>query len=514
MALSYVWGPPPAAGLGEKRKLKFGDSDLPRDGLDIGECVEAVVEDAIRVTLGLGCEFLWVDRYCVLQEGDGKVKEEQLQNMDLVYANAEVTLVAAAGQASSGLPGVNSRCPRVSQPAVRIKGHALTLIPPDPACQVRSSAWMTRGWTYQEGLLSRRRLFFSESEMSFECRGLLAREAIRLPPSVKKQMRHPDVSLMNPSWIYRGSGIVSSDDSGLDLISQVAQYTRRKLTYQSDVLNAMLGIFRMYATLERSPIYHVCGVPILPRSGSRLPGPQNFVASNDGGSDNAGVALAGFVSGLCWTLYSMGVRRPGFPSWSWTGWHGVVDSFLLEPVRVEFRDGFEVQVSIVLTGGITTMPWSDYYGQMRDAVVKEGRYGSVFSQHHMLDITASVIVAQFYERQEFSMKWEGAVCVGDEVWRGDFALTKKDSLRSSGDNEVGFVPSLRRRLLEESWLGIVLGQSSHGSYKSDEVYVLIIEEMRPSAIGAIAHWERVGLLTIKDSTLRSEMLERRKLRLA
>ncbi|KAM6515524.1 hypothetical protein FSOLCH5_009749 [Fusarium solani] len=203
VALSYVWGLTPAAGSGEKSKLKLGASDLPRDGVDIGESVEAVVEDAILVALGLGYGFLWVDRYCILQEGDDKVKEEQLQSMDLVYANAEVTLVAIAGQASpSGLPGVSSRCPRVSQPSVRIKGHAITLIPPDPAHQIESSAWMTRGWTYQEGLLARRRLFFSETEMSFECCDLLAREAIRLPDSVERQMGQLDRRLMMPSWVY------------------------------------------------------------------------------------------------------------------------------------------------------------------------------------------------------------------------------------------------------------------------------------------------------------------------
>ncbi|WAO91181.1 HET domain-containing protein [Fusarium falciforme] len=521
VALSYVWGAPPTAGSGEKSKLKLGNSNLPRDSLDIGESIEAVVEDAIRVTLGLGYEFLWVDRHCILQEGDSKVKEEQLQRMDLVYANAEVTLVATAGQASSsGLPGVSSRCPRVSQPSVRIKGHAITLIPPVPAHQIKSSTWMTRGWTYQEGLLAHRRLFFSESEMSFECRGLLAREAIRLPAGVERQMSHLDRRLMEPSWIYEPSGIVSSGKGGIDLFERLAEYTRRNLTYQSDALNAMLGILRIYATFERSPIYHICGVPILRGSGEEVSRRQSFVTSNDGGSDDdddAGVALAGFVSGLCWTLQSPGVRRPGFPSWSWTGWHGVVDYQFEEPFMVDFADGFDVEVSIVLADGIAPMPWSDYYGRLRNTVVKESRYSSVFSHHHMLDITADTITARFCERHNFgsdSVEWKDTVCIGDDVWEGDFALTQKDSPPSSGDDKVGFVSSLRRRLLEESWLGIVLGPSLDTDHGPNEIYVLVVQEVPPLAIGAITHWERVGLLAIDYPTLESEMLERRKLRLA
>ncbi|KAL6364703.1 hypothetical protein LRP88_00674 [Fusarium phalaenopsidis] len=512
VALSYVWGLPPAASLGEESKLKPDVSDLPRDGFDIGESVEAVVEDAILVTLGLGYGFLWVDRYCILQKSDGKVKEEQLQNMDLVYANAEVTLVATAGQASSsGLPGVSSRCPRVPQPSVRIKGHVITLIPPDPALQIKSSTWMTRGWTCQEGLLTRRRLFFSESEMSFECRDLLTREAIRLPPDVQRQMGHLGRRLMEPSWIYGSLEMASSHKGGIDLFDLLAEYTRRKLAYQSDALNAMLGILQAYATRKRSPVYHVCGVPILRGSGNRFFERRHFGASNDGGSDNAEFALAGFIGALCWTLQSPGVRRPGFPSWSWTGWHNVVDFPPGEYRRITaFADGFDVEVSIVLADGVTPMPWSDYYGRLRNAAVKGIRFNPVFSQHHMLDITANIIIAQFYRRQVFcsnGMNWCGIACAGDDVCGGHLALTQSDSPPSSGDNEIGFVPSLRRRLLEESWLGIVLG---HGG---SMLYVLVLQEMPPSTIGATTHWERLGLLTIAQPTLKDEMLERRKLRL-
>ncbi|UPL03412.1 hypothetical protein LCI18_014346 [Fusarium solani-melongenae] len=491
VALSYVWE---AASSGEKSKLKHGDSDLPRDGLDIGESVEAVVEDAIRVALGLGYGFLWVDRYCILQGGGGKVKEEQLQSMDLVYANAEVTLVAMAGQASSsGLPGVSSRCPRVSQPSVRIKSHAITLIPPDPALQIKSSTWMTRGWTFQEGLLARRRLFFSESEMSFECRDLLAREAIRLPSGVQRQMGHLGRRLMEPSWIYGSLAMASSRKGGIDLFDLVAEYTRRNLTYQSDALNAMLGILQAYATRKRSP--------------NRFYGRRRFGASIDGGRDNPELALAGFIGALCWTLRSPGVRRPGFPSWSWTGWHGAVDFPPGEYTRIAaFADGFDVEVSIVLADGVTPMPWSDYYGRLRIAAAMGIRSNPIFSQHHMLDITANIIIPQFYWRS--GMKLTGIACAGDDMCRGYLALTQSDSPPSPGDNEIGFVPSLRRRLLEESWLGIVLGR---GSYR---FYVLVVQEMPPSTIGAISHWERVGLLTIDHSTLKSEMLERRKLRLA
>lgn len=83
VALSYVWGP-----------FNGGASDetirdcLPND-------IEVVVEDALHVTLELGYDYLWVDRHCILQK-DGPMKQEQLRNMDLIYREAEVTIVAAA----------------------------------------------------------------------------------------------------------------------------------------------------------------------------------------------------------------------------------------------------------------------------------------------------------------------------------------------------------------------------------------------------------------------------------
>ncbi|KAF5622090.1 ankyrin repeat-containing protein [Fusarium tjaetaba] len=425
VALSYVWGPPPAASLKETSGRESCGREADRDGFELGQSVEAIVEDAMTMTLELGYRYLWVDRYCVIQHGHGKIKQEQLQSMDSVYANAEVTLVATAAQASSsGLPGVSDRLPRVPQHSVRIKGHVLTVIPPEPNRQIESSAWMTRGWTYQEGLLSRRRIFFSETEMSFECGNLVAREALRIPPRVERLVsdlqsrimsdlqspltRGPEDSLLVTSWIYGESVRISSDEGGTDLFGRLAEYTERKLSYQSDALNAMLGILQVYATHEPKPIYHVCGVPIFIYDSENKLG--SLSATRDDGSDYARVALAGFVSGLCWRLQDPGMRRSEFPSWSWTGWDGQVASENAHRYRVSFDDGFDVDLSVVEEGGTSVVPWEKYYHQLRTAVRNESRSGFIFSQHHKLDITANTVKVQFYEKHDRwtnGLEWEG-----------------------------------------------------------------------------------------------------------
>lgn len=512
-ALSYVWGSSPVIASKEKTEPKACGSDMKKDHLQLGQSVEAVVEDAITVALELGYRFLWVDRHCIIQKKDRKVKQEQLQSMDLVYANADVTLVATAGQASSsGLPGVSTRNPRVPQHCVRIKGHALTLIPPDPAFQIRNSTWMTRGWTYQEGLLSRRRIFFSETEMSFECRDLVAREALRIPPRIQTLMGHLKGRLMMPSWIYGKSGIISSHKKGFDLFDRLAEYTGRRLSYQSDALNGMLGILQVYASHKPRPVYSVCGVPI-------IHDPENefgiSTVSGDEHADGARVALAGFVSGLCWSLESPGVRRSEFPSWSWAGWDGVVQSDWISH-RVSFAQGFDVELWFVRADGVSLMPWEEYYTRMIKAVMEHSQSGFTFYQHHKLDITANTVKVQFHEEHSYHtepLEWKGTICIGNQIWSGSFDLDQRDSTCTSGTHVTEATSSLRKRLLEESWLGIMLGESREGG-DTVGTKVLVLQEVELEVQG-VAQWTRIGLLSLSvlESTIESGMLKRRTLRL-
>ncbi|KAF5597635.1 ankyrin repeat-containing protein [Fusarium subglutinans] len=199
VALSYVWGKP--KGNQQPSQRQKHPEDLDGKG---GGTVEPAIEDAIQVTLELGYRYLWVDRYCIVQTGDEAIKQEQLRHMHLVYANAEVTLIAAAGEDSSaGLPGVPGR-PRNQQPGALIQGHAVICIPPDPSLHIRSnSTWDTRGWTYQEGLLAGRRLYFSEYEISYECRHMLCREAIHLPRGLEQTIYGDKPRFMESFWMYQ-----------------------------------------------------------------------------------------------------------------------------------------------------------------------------------------------------------------------------------------------------------------------------------------------------------------------
>lgn len=91
VTLSYMWGS--ISGSNE-----YSES-LP-------EGLPCTIEDAITVTRKLGFRYLWIDRYCINQQCEEE-KAEQVQKMDLIYQNSEVTIIAAAGQDPLyGLPGV------------------------------------------------------------------------------------------------------------------------------------------------------------------------------------------------------------------------------------------------------------------------------------------------------------------------------------------------------------------------------------------------------------------------
>lgn len=154
VALSYVCGNVPIAG------------DII-DGSALRENLPATIEDAITVTEKLGYRYLWIDRYCIQQDEEEKMR--QIQQMDLIYQLAEVVIIAAFGHdPTSGLPGVR-KTPRVYQPRATIGSHVLASTMRRPGLVIASSTWTTRAWTYQEALLARRRLVFMEEQVYFEC---------------------------------------------------------------------------------------------------------------------------------------------------------------------------------------------------------------------------------------------------------------------------------------------------------------------------------------------------------
>lgn len=167
-ALSYVWGRSHGAQIDE-----IGDGSLPSQ-------IPTVIRDAMAVTMELGLQFLWIDRYCIPQQ-DLQQKQKQIKHMDMVYHHAEITIIAAAGSDPHyGLPGIGRR-PRVPQPAIEMKGILVLSSLLRPKTDIQHSKWGRRAGTYQEGILSRRRLISTENQVFYECRSMQCCEAVDVP---------------------------------------------------------------------------------------------------------------------------------------------------------------------------------------------------------------------------------------------------------------------------------------------------------------------------------------------
>jgi len=166
--LSYVWG--------------FAVPEKSDDSLHLPDKAPPVIEDAISLTKLLGLRYLWVDQYCIPQD-DPQAKIGQINRMEDIYANSCLTIVAAAGDGPEcGLPGI-SRPVFFSAPEgkfyvgpfsltnVRAVSPVQIVMPQttiDVEGEIMRSKWNTRGWTYQEAILAKRRLVFSESWIYFQ----------------------------------------------------------------------------------------------------------------------------------------------------------------------------------------------------------------------------------------------------------------------------------------------------------------------------------------------------------
>ncbi|KAH6839650.1 heterokaryon incompatibility protein-domain-containing protein [Alternaria rosae] len=163
-ALSYVWG---TSRSGDDRCVH---NELPTT-------LPRTIEDALKASKLLGLRYIWIDRYCIDQDNDVE-KQIQIQQMDLIYQNAFVTIVAAAGtDPYFGLPGVGAT-PRTPQPSAWVGGQCLVSTLPDLQTLIKASRWWHRAWTYQESFFSTRRIVFTEQQVYYECRAVPGRSAL------------------------------------------------------------------------------------------------------------------------------------------------------------------------------------------------------------------------------------------------------------------------------------------------------------------------------------------------
>lgn len=302
-ALSYVWG-----GIAPPEPVRFppGQSDIRGFG-SVWDRVPATIRDAVTLVKLLRGRYIWVDSMCIDQSA-GAEKLEQIMQMDKIYAHARLTIVAGGGRDSdAGLAGVRPGTRLPVQKATLGRYTLISSLPDEGTLRTgvqaiqafEGSVWNQRGWTYQERVLSRKCLFFTDYQVYFICRSATLREDYDTDAAVGPTRIEPDGSNTPLSALVctprNRPGRLLTLMPFNDFLSE---FSRRKFTHQSDVLKASFAALRILAHRMETTV-------------------------------TWGLPESLFHRAMFWSLEARqkatgGSRRKGFPSWSWASWTGEV----------------------------------------------------------------------------------------------------------------------------------------------------------------------------------------------
>lgn len=373
--LSYVWG----KGSQTQYTTATRKSLEAPNGLQAADLPQTI-RDAIRVTQEAGVRYLWVDALCILQDDPDDKASIISKMGPIYGGATLTIIASANADPHEGLPGMGTADRSVAQDKVKIQGITLAVAlhdPRRPIPDIDDSVWSSRAWTFQERALSARHVYFTRSQMVFKCAhsGVMLEEAVPVPDPT---FRHPGIEdksetdLLSLVWQHPSlsrfpnkgisgrdqdstlmiagdidvdaffkmsikerrklvpvfditvdpprdfmSSLADPDETPWDLYRRaVEDYTKRKLTWESDAVDAFAGVEHIVRRGMNTKFWF--GLP-------------SFV----------------FEQALLWQAREPLERRVQedeaiFPSWSWAAWRGQVsyrgrgwkNSVLWDPVSV------------------------------------------------------------------------------------------------------------------------------------------------------------------------------------
>lgn len=306
VALSYIYGRKtvPIVTAGIVGRLRRAGALTGADPEVVSQFVAPIVTHAMAVTSALAERYLWADSLCIPYQ-DPEAMAEQLSLMGSIYASAVVTVVSLSGDAMDGLPGIEGvSIPRKTNQAVvqfgdeQIVSHEPWI---NPDQEWNRLPYFDRGWTYQEYLLSSRKLLFLKGKIHWVCSDACWHE------DMSTSIKTAEAVSNDTDWpsLFAATGRKSKHE----LSKTIQKYSMKQLRYDEDALPAISGTL---ATLSRF-----------------FPGGFLY-----------GIPEAFFEWGLCWTpdnaTAEIRRRKPSarlpesrlhpseLPSWSWVGWQGAI----------------------------------------------------------------------------------------------------------------------------------------------------------------------------------------------
>ncbi|KAI0967673.1 hypothetical protein F4678DRAFT_239639 [Xylaria arbuscula] len=288
VALSYVWGH-----AAQFCALQSTIGDLEKKGYldEIQAKLPRTILDAIDFTNQMGERYLWVDALCIVQD-DSESRESLIGKMDLIFGSSVFTIIGAAGNgAEAGLPGVKPGSRRPQQVIEEVSPDVKLMLLQPLETKLEHSVYETRGWTFQEKILSRRRFIFLPDGVYFQCERRMCREDFckKRPDVVSSILQGTDRGISAASYFGTRPGRAYTPGGIFERL--VESYLQRSLTIDSDILRGFQGLLGVLE--QRFGFHFIAGMPI-----------ENL------------------DSCLLWVSRRNAKRRAGFPSFSWAGWTG------------------------------------------------------------------------------------------------------------------------------------------------------------------------------------------------
>lgn len=370
LALSYVWGQVPT--------FKTTISDLPRllssRSLLLSPAgkLPRVVRDAINLTSRLDEQFLWIDALCIIQD-DASVKHQQITLMAEIYNCATATIIACGGENADSPLLRRARQNPLSLWSPPSRPQFSTKLSAELSVQYRNvagvkdtgirrpvdtkpflntidnSRYNQRGWTYQERLLSHRRIYFLGNQVLFQCRqDFFSEDGAEEVKSANagfqiERFRFDAADDISPAYHIERERLrrhhaewpigmtKTSWRIGFDFWSATVQeYSKKQFSFDSDILDACTGIFAALEGYSGWSFLH--GIPEVLIDIALLWTPYGTLERRD------------------FNNLSDGQNVSKFPSWSWIGWKGPVTWKLFLDLRVNNNfnshvERFEIQSS-------------------------------------------------------------------------------------------------------------------------------------------------------------------------
>jgi hypothetical protein len=384
-ALSYVWG-----GIlhtkTDSERVQWVESlfepapsmeltNLASRGPDYRLRVEnlpTAIQESIKLTSLMGWRYIWIDLLCIKQNNTTD-KEVLVKKMHLIYEEASFTIVAAGGHdANTPLAGLFSS--RHPEPVGEIiyRNESILMAPARPKLPdlLAETVWATRGWTFQEDVLSRCCLYFTATEVFYSCRYHL--QQYRLPRSDRYEgfnigrynewresyvletrllkTAYQDTSPWNDGWSRKGSASSCLrsrasilDPKGTTGISTLdTRIADMKVTHEIRSREPECSFdfqVQHIPTNERNQLFEDYAKFVADYSKRHLSNPGDVVEAMMGilnkfnmtSKTAANIDAHGMLGGqlekdLLWVALKETSlrRREGFPSWSWAGWVGPV----------------------------------------------------------------------------------------------------------------------------------------------------------------------------------------------